>query len=48
MLLANAPVVFLGNAFAQRLPLRAIHYVASSVFVILGALFILRAVRHGS
>jgi putative Ca2+/H+ antiporter (TMEM165/GDT1 family) len=48
MLLANAPVVFLGNAFAQRLPLRAIHYVASSVFLILGALFILRAVRHGS
>jgi putative Ca2+/H+ antiporter (TMEM165/GDT1 family) len=48
MLLANAPVVFLGNVFAQRLPLKAIHYVASSAFLILGAVFIWRAVRHGS
>jgi Ca2+/H+ antiporter, TMEM165/GDT1 family len=31
MLLANAPVVFLGKAFAGRLPLRAIHYGASAL-----------------
>ena len=47
MLLANAPVVFLGKAFAERLPLRAIHYAASALFVLLGALFIYRAVHHG-
>jgi Ca2+/H+ antiporter, TMEM165/GDT1 family len=46
MLLANAPVVFLGKAFAQRLPLKTLHYVASSLFLILGVVFILRAVRY--
>jgi len=46
MLVANAPVIFLGKAFADRLPLKAIHYVASALFAILGALFLYRAVRH--
>jgi putative Ca2+/H+ antiporter (TMEM165/GDT1 family) len=46
MLLANAPVVFLGKAFAERLPLRAIHYVASGLFVVLGVVFIVRALHH--
>jgi Ca2+/H+ antiporter, TMEM165/GDT1 family len=44
MLLANAPVVFLGKAFSERLPLGAIRYVASALFCVLGALFIWRAV----
>jgi putative Ca2+/H+ antiporter (TMEM165/GDT1 family) len=48
MLLANAPVVFLGKAFSERLPLKAIHYVASGLFFILGAMFILRAMRHAT
>jgi Ca2+/H+ antiporter, TMEM165/GDT1 family len=43
MLLANAPVVFLGKAFSDRLPLRTIHYVASGLFVALGAVFLWRA-----
>jgi Ca2+/H+ antiporter, TMEM165/GDT1 family len=46
MLLANAPVVFLGKAFAERLPLGAIRYVASALFIALGALFIWRALPH--
>ncbi|HTT02421.1 MAG TPA: TMEM165/GDT1 family protein [Steroidobacteraceae bacterium] len=46
MLLANAPVVFLGKAFSDRLPLQAIHYVASGLFAILGVVFIVRAL-HG-
>jgi putative Ca2+/H+ antiporter (TMEM165/GDT1 family) len=46
MVLANAPVVFLGKAFSDRLPLKAIHYVASGLFLILGAVFILRAIHH--
>jgi Ca2+/H+ antiporter, TMEM165/GDT1 family len=37
MLLANAPVVFLGKVFAERLPLKAIRYVASALFLVLGA-----------
>jgi Ca2+/H+ antiporter, TMEM165/GDT1 family len=43
MLLANAPVVFLGKAFADRLPLKAIHYVASGLFLVLGGVFLYRA-----
>jgi Ca2+/H+ antiporter, TMEM165/GDT1 family len=45
MLLANAPVVLLGKAFSDRLPLKAIHYVASGLFLILGAVFIFRALH---
>ncbi len=47
MLLANAPVVLLGKVFAERLPLKAIQYAASALFLVLGALFIFRAV-HGA
>ena len=38
MLLANLPVVLLGNAAADRLPLRAIRIAAASVFLVLGVL----------
>ena len=43
MLLSNAPVVFLGHAFAERLPLRALQMSASLLFLALGGLFIWRA-----
>jgi len=43
MLAANVPVVFLGKAFADRLPMKAIHYAASALFLILGAVFLYRA-----
>jgi len=48
LLLANVPVVFLGKAFAKRLPINAIHYVASALFLALGALFIGRAIHHAT
>ena len=43
MLLANAPVVFFGKAFSARLPLKAIRYFASALFLALGLFFLLRA-----
>ncbi|MGH8298528.1 MAG: TMEM165/GDT1 family protein [Steroidobacteraceae bacterium] len=43
MLLANAPVVFCGKAFAARLPLKAIRYLASALFLALGLFFLVRA-----
>jgi len=43
MLIANAPVVFLGKACSDRLPMKTIHYVASAIFLILGAVFLYRA-----
>ena len=46
MLLANAPVVFLGKAFSERLPLRALHYAASALFLVLGVIFLIRALQH--
>ena len=45
MLLANGPVVFLGQAFAKRLPMKLIHIGASVTFLVLGGLFIRRALR---
>jgi len=45
MMLAKAPVVFLGKAFAERLPLKAIHYGASVLFVVLDVMFIFRAIH---
>jgi Ca2+/H+ antiporter, TMEM165/GDT1 family len=46
MLLANVPVVFLGKAFADRLPIKTIHYGAAALFVILGLIFLGRALWH--
>jgi Ca2+/H+ antiporter, TMEM165/GDT1 family len=43
MMLANVPVVFLGKAFASRLPLKAIHYGAAMLFIVLGLIFLARA-----
>ncbi len=45
MLLANAPVVFLGKAFANHLPLRALHIGAAVLFALLGILFVVRGMR---
>ncbi len=46
MLIANIPVVFLGKAFADRLPMKAIHYGAAALFAVLGIMFLGRAVLH--
>jgi putative Ca2+/H+ antiporter (TMEM165/GDT1 family) len=46
MLIANVPVIFLGNAFAHRLPLKAMHLAAAALFAVLGVIFIVRAARH--
>ena len=46
MLLANAPVVFFGKAFSARLPLQAIRYLASALFLALGLFFLVRGFVH--
>lgn len=46
MMLANAPVILVGELFASRLPMRAIHLVASLVMIVVGVLFLLRGIRH--
>jgi Ca2+/H+ antiporter, TMEM165/GDT1 family len=47
MLLANAPVVFLGRAFADRLPLRGLQRGAAILFLLLGLLFLWRGYALG-
>ena len=44
MLIANVPAVFLGDALSGKLPIRKMNYVASILFLILGIVFIARAV----
>jgi Ca2+/H+ antiporter, TMEM165/GDT1 family len=44
LLLANIPVVFLGHAFAARLPMKAIRYSAAALFAVLGIVFLVKAV----
>ena len=36
MMLANAPVVFWGEALTRRIPIRALHIVAAVIFLVLG------------
>jgi len=38
MLLANAPVVWLGDAITRRVPLRMVHIVSAVVFAVLGVI----------
>ena len=37
MMLANAPVVWLGDAITKRVPLRVVHIVSAVIFAVLGA-----------
>lgn len=43
LVLANVPAVFIGHAAAHRLPLKAIHYCSSALFLILGVVFLVRS-----
>ncbi len=38
MMLANAPVVWLGDAITRRVPIRLVHIVSAVIFAVLGAL----------
>jgi len=41
MMLANAPVVWLGDAITKKVPLRLVHIVSAVIFAILGAVALL-------
>jgi Ca2+/H+ antiporter, TMEM165/GDT1 family len=43
LLLADAPVVFVGNAFAHRLPLKLIRTAAAAIFAVLAVVFAVKA-----
>ncbi len=41
MMLANAPVVWLGDAITRRVPLRLVHLISAGIFAVLGAVALL-------
>lgn len=44
LIAANAPVVFLGAKFANRLPMKTIRYLAAAAFAVLGIIFAVKAI----
>jgi putative Ca2+/H+ antiporter (TMEM165/GDT1 family) len=47
MLFANVPVVLFGSAFAGKLPLRTLRFGAAALFLVLGLVFLWRAMQFG-
>jgi putative Ca2+/H+ antiporter (TMEM165/GDT1 family) len=45
MLLADVPAVFVGNAFAARIPMKLVHGIAAAIFALMGVLTLLRVDR---
>ena len=41
MMLANVPVVLLGDTAAKRLPLRVVHSIAAAIFLVMGVLVLI-------
>ncbi len=48
MMLANVPVIYLGSRFASHLPVKAVHILASVIFVVLGGLALRNALTGAS
>ncbi len=46
MFVCNIPVIFIGKLFADRVPVRAIRYASSALLIVLGAVFLLRALHR--
>ncbi len=43
MLIADVPAVFVGNKFAERIPMKLVHGIAAAIFAALGVLTLLKA-----
>ncbi|MGZ3159029.1 MAG: TMEM165/GDT1 family protein [Burkholderiaceae bacterium] len=42
MLIADVPAVFVGNKFAEKIPMKLVHTVAAGIFALMGVLTLLR------
>ena len=42
MLIADVPAVFVGNKFAEKIPMRLVHSIAAGIFAIMGVLTLLK------
>ena len=43
MLIADMPAVFVGNKFAEKIPMKLVHSIAAAIFAIMGVLTLLKA-----
>jgi Ca2+/H+ antiporter, TMEM165/GDT1 family len=43
MLITDAPAVFVGNKFAEKIPMTLVHSIAAGIFAVMGALTLLKA-----
>ncbi len=43
MLIADVPAVFVGNKFADKIPMRLVHSIAAGIFALMGVLTLLKA-----
>ena len=43
MLIADVPAVFVGNKFAEKIPMKLVHTIAAAIFAIMGVLTLLKA-----
>ena len=43
MLIADVPAVFVGNAFAAKIPMKLVHSIAAAIFAVMGVLTLLKA-----
>jgi putative Ca2+/H+ antiporter (TMEM165/GDT1 family) len=42
MLIADVPAVFVGNRFAEKIPMRLVHGIAAAIFAVMGVLTLLK------
>ena len=45
MLIADVPAVFVGNKFAEKIPMQLVHWIAAGIFAVMGMLTLLRVER---
>jgi Ca2+/H+ antiporter, TMEM165/GDT1 family len=43
MLIADIPAVFVGNKFAEKIPMKLVHSIAAGIFAVMGVLTLLKA-----
>jgi Ca2+/H+ antiporter, TMEM165/GDT1 family len=43
MLIADVPAVFVGNKFAEKIPMKLVHSIAAGIFAVMGLLTLLKA-----
>ena len=46
MMLANAPVVWLGDKIVKKVPIRTVHMISAAIFLVLGLIALYNPVKQ--